>query len=502
MKQLTTLAVFAALAATAFDASAETKFWVLKPVPILRAAGGTGSPGPAPAEITLASALLPEGKLGKAYNFDLRTVTTIQGAGQDWGAVSWVLGNGTLPVGLSLANDGKLTGTPTAKTATSGSNFTVVGSYKSATGQQVYTIKVGEALLAATQIVSRGVVTCAITTLGGVKCWGYGEAGALGNNSSASSSVPVDVVGLTSGVAAITAGYSHTCALTTAGGAKCWGLNNSGQLGHGLTTFNSLVPVDVVGLSSGVATIVGGQNHTCAVTTAGAAKCWGSNTFGELGNGLKTASNLPVDVIGLNAGVASMAPGLYRTCAVTTAGGAKCWGRNNNGQLGDGSMADSLAPVDVVGLASGVSSIVSGSGHSCALTSSGGLKCWGANGNGQLGINSTAQSLVPADVVGLASGVKSMSSSTTHTCAVTTAGAVKCWGANGYGQLGNNSTTQSNVQVDAQGLSSGVASVQASHGHTCVLTSTGAAKCWGGNSDGQLGNNTSTNSFAPVEVVE
>ncbi len=297
----------------------------------------------------------------------------------------------------------------------------------------------------------------------------------------------------------ISAGSSHTCALTSAGGVKCWGDNDLGQLGDNSTT-QRLTPVDVTGLASGVAAISAGANHTCALTSAGGVKCWGDNDLGQLGDNSTTQRLTPVDVIGLASGVAAIGAGTNHTCALTSAGGVKCWGFNGSGQLGDGSTSDRLIPVDVSGLASGVAAISAGRAHTCALTSAGGVKCWGFNALGQLGDNSTTQRLTPVDVTGLTTGVAAISAGEAHTCALTSAGGVKCWGYNIVGQLGDNSTTQRLTPVDVTGLGSPVAAISAGALHTCALTSAGGVKCWGFNGNGQRGDGSTTQRLIPVAL--
>ncbi|MEX1253125.1 MAG: flexitail domain-containing putative surface protein [Dehalococcoidia bacterium] len=295
-----------------------------------------------------------------------------------------------------------------------------------------------------------GLHTCALTTAGGVWCWGDNTYGQLGKVTLSSAS-PVGVTGLSSGVAAIAAGVEHTCALTEGGGVKCWGRNVFGQLGDGLAG-DSAVPLDVPGLTSGVAAIGSGNYHTCAVLTSGGVTCWGSNGTGQLGNGSTTTPTMPVNAVGLTSGVAAISGGASHTCALLTGGGVKCWGFNLYGQLGDGTMTNSSTPIDVTGLTSGA--ISAGGYHTCALTTGGGVKCWGVNSSGQIGDGGGCGGAcaTPVDVTGLTGGAAAVSAGEFHTCALTAAGGLKCWGKNDDGQLGDGSTSGSSLPVAARGL--------------------------------------------------
>ena len=346
-----------------------------------------------------------------------------------------------------------------------------------------------------TSVSASGIHTCARTSTGGVECWGYNFSGQLGNGTTIDSSVPVAVSGLSSGVSTISAGGVHTCALTTGGGVECWGNNADGELGNG-TTIDSSVPVAVSGLSSGVSAISAGGVDTCALTRGGGVECWGDNANGELGNGTTTDSSVPVAVSGLSSGVSAISAGGVHTCALTRGGGVECWGYNADGELGNGTTTDSSVPVAVSGLSSGVSTISAGDygddEDTSALTSIGGLECWGYNGAGQLGNGTTTSSSVPEAVSGLSSGVSAISAGAYTTSAITSGRGAECWGGNSNGELGNGTTTSSSVPVAVSGLSSGVSTISVGTFHTCALTSAGGVQCWGGNGYGQLGDGTST----------
>jgi len=355
--------------------------------------------------------------------------------------------------------------------------------------------------LADIQAIAAGVNhTCALTGAGGVKCWGQNFYGQLGDNSTLSRLAPVDVSGLSSGVTAIAAGGYHTCALAAGGGVKCWGRNYEGQLGDNSTTLR-LTPVDVLGLPSGITAIAAGYGHTCVLDNIGGVICWGGNGSGQLGNNSTTGSLMPVNVSGLASGVAAIAAGSNHTCALASGGGVKCWGSNSNGQLGNDSTTQSLIPVSVTGLTSGVAAIAGGGYHTCALSGGGGVMCWGHNDYGQVGDNSTMDRLTPADVNGLASEVTFIATGESHTCASNSSGGVKCWGFNYEGQLGDNSYATRLTPVDVWELSSGATAVAAGRFHSCALVSAGKVKCWGTNGYGQLGDGTGVSRPIPGDVA-
>ena len=339
--------------------------------------------------------------------------------------------------------------------------------------------------------------TCGITVDGGVKCWGFGEDGQLGNGSWDSSNTPVDVTGLTSGVTDISSVNNHTCALTTGGAVKCWGYNDNSQLGDG-TTNNSNVPVDVTALSSGVSAIAVGGYHSCALMAAGGVKCWGDNDDAQLGVGSTyDKSTSPVDVSGLGAGVTVLEAGRFHTCVIDS-GAAKCWGDNYYDQLGNGDPAqESTVPDDVVGLGSGVTAISLGNQHSCAVVS-GAAVCWGDNYNGQLGNGTTDDSATSVPVSGLTSGVTGIEANYRMSCAIV-GGAAKCWGGGFKGDGSSYSEVQT-TPLDVTGMSSGVQGLTVGNSHACALWSD-ILQCWGGNSEGQLGNSEVLYSTTPVDVV-
>ena len=372
--------------------------------------------------------------------------------------------------------------------------------------------------------------TCAITESGGVKCWGFNFYGALGNGTTTERSVPVDVVGLSSGATAIVGGSAHTCAVVSGGGVKCWGDNYLGQLGDGTTT-GRLVPTSVLGLDEAAASLAAGEFHTCAVTVSGGMRCWGMNYAGQLGDGTQVDHLTPAAVAGLPEAASVSAARSYTTCAVTTTGKVLCWGYGRDGQLGDGIPLTRQNPTAVIAVSGMLPKPALGGSHACVITAGGAVSCWGNNEDGQLGDGTFASrgtplpvsslsgvtalaaggsftcavisggvkcwgdaKTAPEDVPGWA-GVVSLAAGRLHVCALTTDGAVSCRGNNYSGQLGDGTTTSSATPVQVVGLTSDVVAIAAGEYHTCAVMANGGLKCWGANYSGSLGDGT-TNSAA------
>jgi alpha-tubulin suppressor-like RCC1 family protein len=195
-------------------------------------------------------------------------------------------------------------------------------------------------------IAAGGSKTCALLSSGGVQCWGSNDSGQIGDGTTTNRLTPTDVSGLSSGSLAITAGGSHACALLSTGDVQCWGRNMYGQIGDG-TTMNRLTPTAVSGLSSGVAAITAGAEHTCALLSTGGVQCWGMNDNCQIGDGTTMNRLTPTDVSGLSSGVAAITAGAEHTCALLLTGGVQCWGMNEHGSIGDGTTTRRCTPTVV-----------------------------------------------------------------------------------------------------------------------------------------------------------
>jgi alpha-tubulin suppressor-like RCC1 family protein len=340
--------------------------------------------------------------------------------------------------------------------------------------------------------------SCSVNASGAVRCTGSNAHGALGDGSTTDRSVLAPVSGLSSGVTGVFSGGNRSCALLESGAVKCWGWNSSYGLGDG-SNQDRLTPVDVLGLSSGVKALAMGYDNSCALTLSGAVKCWGANVSGSVGNGTLLDPISPVDVVSLSA-VTGISIGEHHVCARSLGGEVWCWGINSSGQLGNETLTESHVPAQVQGLGGGARSVVAGYYHSCALTDAGGVKCWGSNYSGCLGDGSTTRRTFPVDVIGLSSGVSALVAGYSHTCALLETGKVKCWGGNGNGQLGTDNNTSSSQPVDVVGLSDVVSLYSGAH-HVCAQLSSGSLKCWGENRSGQLGDGTTGDRKVPAESV-
>jgi len=378
--------------------------------------------------------------------------------------------------------------------------------------------------------ISTGVThSCGIDESRNPICWGNNEDGQLGDDSMESSSVPVHVqlpAGVT--VREVAAGDSHTCALLDGDDVMCWGNNTKGKLGDGTTT-QRLVPTKVVQLHTApgnsvnstslithneatihtefsttdvashrvleygtdefltgdtnsvdlghfgtVKYIASGAHHSCMVIAGGYVKCWGDNSDGALGTGDVTSHTNPVDVKELGGQARVVAVGKSHSCAVMSTGGLKCWGDNSSGQLGDGTVLSKKTPVTAD--LTGVIDVVLGDAFSCALTVDGLVKCWGTNSFGQLGTVGQSTSMPVTVAVDSNHTVTSLSSSSTRVCAVLSNATVKCWGENISG-------------VASPGVfTSTVANVDVGESHACATLHNGSVQCWGDDSQGQLGN--------------
>jgi alpha-tubulin suppressor-like RCC1 family protein len=337
--------------------------------------------------------------------------------------------------------------------------------------------------------------SCGLTTGGAAYCWGLNSRGQLGDATNTNSNVPVAVSGSHTFASVGVGSSGHSCGVTTAGVAYCWGNNDSGELGDGTNNASS-VPVAVSGGHT-FASVSAGDAHTCGVTTAGAAYCWGANGIGQVGDGTNINSNVPVAVSG-GYTFASVSAGLFHSCGVTTAGAAYCWGFNKRGQLGNATNTASNVPVVVSGGYT-FASVSAGWYHSCGVTTVGAAYCWGANFYGELGNGANSNSNVPVAVSGGLTFASVSAGSSGHSCGVTTSGAAYCWGWNFYAQLGNGTRTDSNVPAAVSG-SHLFASVSAGFLHSCGVTTDGTGSCWGDNFYGQLGNGTNIPSSVPRHI--
>ncbi|MEQ1906601.1 MAG: hypothetical protein ABL888_20620 [Pirellulaceae bacterium] len=364
--------------------------------------------------------------------------------------------------------------------------------------------------------------TCALSSTGVVKCWGQNNAGQLGqgdiNNRGdgigemGGSLNPVDLDGV---AVQIGVGAYHSCALMADNTIKCWGDNFYGQLGREDTIVRgdgpgemgaNLVSVDL-GTGRSALQLAVGSYTTCALLDNFTAKCWGKNDYGQLGygdtvqrgdNSSEMGDNLPIINFGGVTPIKLFA-GVGNTCAILATGALKCWGDGANGALGNGVPGvPAYAPTQVTGLTSNVVDVEIGYGHSCAVMTSGAVNCWGMNFYGGVGDGTTTDRSTPVPVLGISTAVK-IGLGNDSSCAILSDGTLKCWGANGNGTLGIDSTADQSSPATVLNVLN-VSSVTSGMSHTCAVAS-GLFKCWGMNGSGELGlGDTTTRGHVPSSM--
>jgi alpha-tubulin suppressor-like RCC1 family protein len=384
---------------------------------------------------------------------------------------------------------------------------------------------------------------CAITSGGTVKCWGANDFGQLGDGSTTSSTGPVTALGLISATE-ISANIFSTCALRSDGTVWCWGNNAYGSVGDGTSGNNKLQPTQVSSITDAIA-IGNGGYHACAVLTNGQARCWGQNFFGQVGDGTTVQRTTPVAVSGLS-GITRISAGGGSSCALGSDSKVRCWGLNASGQLGDGTSANRSTPVTVLGPAgsqlSNATSISVGTSHACAVRTDGSTRCWGSDDFEQLGDGQdNLLYAVPRQWTPFV-GPAAISLGETHSCALLTSGEVRCWGDNQRGSLGDGTRVSTHLPKTvlnlslATAVSSGrqfscarladstvkcwgdipggsipneavtitgltdVTQIGAGARHVCARLSNGTVQCWGDNESGQLGDGTFIPRSAPTLV--
>jgi len=355
--------------------------------------------------------------------------------------------------------------------------------------------------LTATMVAASNNSTCILGIGGNVWCWGTGTAGQLGNGDTATQSYPV-LVAFEHGhtIQKVSGDSEGKCALDTAGQVWCWGL--AVTLGDGSTSPSS-VPVQATFPAGTVNTDIGcGVNYCCAVDTSGDIRCWGTGSDGQLGDG-QNVQHLTPTLVTKPAGVqfASVTAAYQTACALTTTGAAYCWGYGLIGTLGNGTTTSSNIPVAVSG-GYFFNRIAGGDGHFCAITAAGTGYCWGAGTSGQLGNGTSTNRTTPYPVTmtGVSGTFADISAGFGFSCAVATSGEAYCWGNDGSGQLGNDALYGTDVPGQVVN-SSGFTAQHISCGgdHACLVDTQGRTWCWGGNT--ALGNGT-TSSQVPVQVAD
>jgi alpha-tubulin suppressor-like RCC1 family protein len=375
--------------------------------------------------------------------------------------------------------------------------------------------------------------TCALFDGGSVRCWGNGSTGALGygntndigDNEIAESGGDVPLGG---NAITVSAGNAHTCAVMSGGDVRCWGWGSFGRLGYNGTNNigdNETPAGHTVNLGGTAVAVAAGGLHTCALLTGGRVRCWGHGGDGALGYGNihdigDNENPSSAGDVAVGGTVSQVVAGAFHTCAMTNSGSVICWGANDSGQLGyqgvnyigDNELPNSAgavllgyaySPFYIPGPDGKAAQITAGYAHTCAVTQAGGVRCWGWGAYGQLGYGNThdvGRNQYPAAAgdVTLSGQATQVSAGTMHTCALLVGGAVQCWGLGSSGQLGygnTNSIGDNETPASAGTVSLGEPAIKIAAGgaHTCAVLQSGNIRCWGSGADGRLGYGNTNN---------
>ncbi len=383
----------------------------------------------------------------------------------------------------------------------------------------------------ATQVVVGWNHACAVLSTGAVRCWGRDLEGQLGDgiDDAANEASPVPVNGI-DGVSAkaiqISADGNSTCAVLDDGVASCWGSDTREVLGNDdLVAENRPTPTPVSGIdgiNKIAAEIRMGIYHACVRLESGAVECWGQNVFGQLGNGLTSSDIVPtpspvLDLDGSssdNFAVSLAVSTVPQSCVITEEGSMKCWGRAGGGALGDGGtdLENKARPTEVLRADRSIVDLATASAHACALDSNGAVFCWGSDTLGQLGNGDEPETYqaYPVAVTGLdgvAAKAIAIDANGAQSCALLDTGAMKCWGNDNFGQLGDGDDGQGveSTPVSVLGLDGSkekVVGLMGGNSFACALLHTGEVRCWGRDAHGELGdgNDDNGNEFSPATV--
>lgn len=342
---------------------------------------------------------------------------------------------------------------------------------------------------------------CALPNSNQLYCWGNNESGQLGigvTGHQYDATTP-QAIDSTTQYQIVSLGSQHTCALTVAGQIKCWGANFQGQIGNG-TQSPAVVNPTTIDLSTSYKFVTAGSEHSCGITTAGKLKCWGYNFRGELGDGTNNLSSIPIS-IDAGENYISVSAGQDFTCAVTANGQLKCWGDGAYRKLGTGNTANQSLPTNI-DIGTKYVEVNVGGSHACALTESHQIKCWGRNSHGQVGngLQNGADVSTP-ELIDASTQYVTIGVGYVHTCGLTQNQQIKCWGLNNIGQMGNNAVPVNNYLpglVSGGGLYLKIAIASYS---ACALTTNNSLFCWGDNQNGQLGSGNKVDSPIPIAVL-